>query len=93
MLLFKFLLCLADFFLLFSDPLLKLEILSLESSWRDLILIEFVVDFLLSGFLAVSDCLFTNLEHLRVLLYFEILGCELATTSKLAEGVAFEDRA
>ena len=92
-LLFELLLCLLDLILLLRDPLFELEVLALEGARRDLVLVEHLVDVFERGLLPVRNRLFPNLEHLGVLLWVEILRCQLARAHELPEGIALKDRA
>ena len=61
------------FFLFFCHPFFELYIFALESPWRDQLLFKLLGDFLLLRFLLVSDSLFSDLDHLRVIFWVEVL--------------------
>lgn len=88
--LFKLLLGLLDLLFLLGDPLVELQIFPLESTWRDLVLVVHFVDVLESGLLSVRDGLFSNLEHLRVLFWVEVLRGQFTRTHELSERVTFK---
>ena len=88
--LLKLLLGCFDFCFLIADPLVELQILPLEGSWRDLVLVVHFVDVLESGLLSVRDGLFSNLEHLRVLFWVEVLRGQFTRTHELSERITFK---
>ena len=85
-------LCVAAFFLFFCDPLVQLEVLALERTWWNHLLVIFPVNLLLLIFLVVCDGFFAYLQHLGVVLRVKILGLELSRTHELAECITLEYR-
>ena len=88
--LLKLLLGCFDFCFLIADPLVELQILPLEGSWRDLVLVVHFVDVLESSLLSVRNCLLSNLEHFRVLFRIEVLRSQFTWTHELSERVPFK---
>lgn len=78
--------------LLLCDPLVELQVLSLERPRRDDLLVILSIDLLLLAFLIVLDRFFANFQHLWVVFRVQVLRSELARAHELAEGVTLEDR-
>ena len=84
---------LAHLFFLLGDPLLQLQVLALEGPWRDLLLVEELVDALLGRLFSISDRLFPHFQHLGVLLWRKVVRNWLHRSHELSESVPLEDRA
>lgn len=77
--------------LLLCDPLVELQVLSLERPRRYDLLVILSIDLLLLAFLIVLDRFFANFQHLWVVFRIQVLRSELARAHELAEGVPLED--